>query len=346
MREAQEKCVKWPDIDEKTFVRSAQWAYTRNYDTEEPEIILDYSSIGVSPLDQEGSGPKKTHTDREEVLRKPLYSLASYAPPESPKNICWNTKCNYYGTGDHLVMESIQCFVCIEQYETKVCSSCSAVYSDCPRCGPPSAIARTCCQYEHCYYYQHLEASGHTSKQTCLRCRTIYIMKTCSRCGSALSDCPGCAVNLSRWTQSQRVNLIKTFLDERGTKYPTSTPAFLPRKNTEGCEDYTGVFLCHAKLYVLGDKYDVPPLRRLALHRLHATLKEFTLYPSRMNDIATLASYVFDNTAPKDRIRNMITLYYACIVEDASKYDGLKSLIDEIPDFAFGLISKMAERLA
>jgi hypothetical protein len=42
----------------------------------------------------------------------------------------------------------------------------------------------------------------------------------------------------------------------------------------------------------------------------------------------------------------MVTLYYACIVEDAREYDGLKSLIDEIPDFAFGLISKIGGRLA
>ncbi|ROW03569.1 hypothetical protein VSDG_01238 [Cytospora chrysosperma] len=140
---------------------------------------------------------------------------------------------------------------------------------------------------------------------------------------------------MSSLTGSQRGSLIYDFLDESGTKYPTSTSVFLPRKNTEACEDYAGVFLCHAKLYVLGDKYDIPPLRQLTLHRLHATLKEFTLYPSRMNDIATLAKYVFENTVPEDKIRDMITLYYACIVEDATKYDGLKSLIDEIPDFAF-----------
>lgn len=143
----------------------------------------------------------------------------------------------------------------------------------------------------------------------------------------------------------KRRELIKKFLDESGTKYPTPASVFPSRKNTEGCEDYTNVFLCHAKLYVLADTYDVPNLKQLSLHRLHATLKEFTLYPSRMNDIATLAKYVFDNTVPEDKIRDMITLYYACIVEDARKYDGLKTLIEEIPDFAFGLIKKMSDRL-
>lgn len=157
--------------------------------------------------------------------------------------------------------------------------------------------------------------------------------------------CGACAAFDNKAMPSKKSELINQFLDASGTVYPTSTTIFSARKNTEGCEDYTRVFLCHAKLYVLGDKYEIPPLKQLSLHRLHATLKDFTLYPSRMNDIATLTKYIFENTVPDEKIRQMVTLYYACIVEDAWKHDGLKSLIDEIPDFAFGLISKMSERL-
>lgn len=97
---------------------------------------------------------------------------------------------------------------------------------------------------------------------------------------------------------------------------------------------------------VLGDSYDIPQLCQLSLHRLHETLKEFTLYPSRFNDISALAIYVFQNTRSEDKIQDLITMYYACIIEDASKQEGLKSLIDEVPDFAYGLISRMSERLA
>ncbi|KUI53621.1 hypothetical protein VP1G_00960 [Cytospora mali] len=196
MREAEAKCIDWPDVDEKTFMRFAEWAYTKDYITEEPEIALDHSSVQVPASDHEAA-----LTDNE--------------TPEKPLN----------------------------------------------------------------------------------------------------------------------------------TNCATSTFTFMPRKNTENCEDYTGVFLCHAQLYILGDKYDIPQLRQFTLYRLHATLKEFTLYPSRMSDIEILAKYIFDNTVPEDKIREMIILYYACIVEDVSKHDGLKRLIDEIPDFALGLISIMCERL-
>jgi hypothetical protein len=228
MREAKEKRVEWPDIDEKTFVRFAQWVYSGTYVTEEPHILLDSSLIQTPAL------PSATNAQPEgKAPEKPLYSLAS-------------------------------------------------------TCGPLGSM------------------------------RTL----------------------------PDRGKLIKKFLDESGIAYPSSGAAFSPRENKEGCEDYTGVFLCHAKLYVMADKYDIPSLKQLSLHRLHATLKEFNLYPSRMNDIATLTKYVFENTVPEDSIRSMITLYYACIVEDAHKQDGLKSLIEEIPDFALGLISKMIDRLA
>ncbi|KAH8776731.1 hypothetical protein F5883DRAFT_699492 [Diaporthe sp. PMI_573] len=238
MREAKEKCVKWPDVEEKTFVRFTQWAYTKTYVTEEPEILCD-SSLIQTPI-----FPTVTKTSPAgKAPERPLYSLAATnLAPSLEKDCCWNSKCASYGT----------------------------------------------------------------------RNPTSY----------------------------------NKFLDESGTVYPSSGSGFSPRKNTKGCEDYTGVFLCHAKLYVMADTYDIPLLKQLSLHRLHATLKEFNLYPSRMNDISTLAKYVFENTVPQDKIRDMITLYYTCIVEDVRKQDGLKSLIEEIPDFAFGLISKMSDRLA
>jgi hypothetical protein len=56
----------------------------------------------------------------------------------------------------------------------------------------------------------------------------------------------------------------------------TSKPAFQPRKNRESCEDYTEVFLRHARLYVFADKYDVDGLKDLSLHMLQRTLAEFT----------------------------------------------------------------------
>lgn len=338
MREAKEKCVKWPDVDEKTFVRFTQWAYTETYVTEEPEILLDHSLIG-SP----NSTTMTPGLPEGKASETALYSLMT-ANLSLPKKIgcCRNKACGWYGRRKPKPNFQPTCLVCRRAYTATACASCSSVYRDCPTCGPPTRTIRNSCSNGNC---EGMYLGSVTGSVTCLGCRTTYSTTQC-QCGSIFSDCEACAAENENPALVKRCALVQEFLDTKGTTYPTSTSVFSPRKNTEGCEDYAGVFLCHAKLYVMADTYDIPALKQLSLHRLHATLKEFTLYPSRFNDIATLAKYVFENTVPEDKIRDMITLYYACIVEDAREQDGLKSLIEEIPDFAFGLISKMSDRLA
>lgn len=342
MREAKEKCVKWPDVDEKTFVRFTQWAYTKTYVTEEPDILLDPGLIRAPIFPTVTQAPAK-----EKGSEIPLYSLITVDTPQNlKKDCCWYQNCRSYGKSNPKSNYKATCPACMRVFTSTACAYCYSVYKDCPNCGTLTSTPRSTCKYTGCQYRYDI-ASANSGYVTCLRCRTTYMTKQCP-CQSAFSDCGTCAAICMNENSAlpRRRDLIHKFLDKSGTTYPTSTSVFSPRKNTEGCEDYTGVFLCHAKLYVMADTYDIPSLKQLSLHRLHATLKEFTLYPSRFNDIATLAKYVFENTVPDEKIRDMITLYYACIVEDARKQDGLKSLIDEIPDFAYGLISKMSERLA
>lgn len=340
MLEAKEKRVKWPDVDEKTFVRFTQWAYTKTYVTEEPDIILDPSIYQVPIFPTVTKTPSKGNAS--EI---PLYSLfdVELGHPQN-KDCCWNRSCSWYSKRKSKSNYKATCLFCRAAYTTTACASCSSVYTDCPNCGSLTGTTRNSCPSYSCNYRYNGNVAN-TGQATCLRCRQGYSTKLC-QCQAAFSDCPTCSTVEGNKANIKRCVLINKFLDPSGTMYSTPTSIFSARKNTEGCEDYTGVFLCHAKLYVLGDKYDIPTLKQLSLHRLHATLKEFTLYPSRMNDIATLAKYVFENTVPEDKIRDMITLYYACIVEDARKHDGLKTLIEEVPDFAFGLIKKMSDRLA
>lgn len=338
MCEATERCVKWPDIDEKTFVRFIQWAYTETYVAEEPDVLLEHSLHGA-PLST-GSTPDLPNDRPSET---PLYCLSTAEFLQSPKKeCCRNKSCGWYARKNPHFNYQVTCPACRGKYNATACASCNSVYTDCPRCGPLTRTQRTSCSNVNCTYRYRGPNMGQAK---CLRCCTIYPTTICG-CGSTFNDCGACAAESEEPSFAQRGELAHEFLDKSGTVYPTPTSVFSPRKNTEGFEDYTSVFLCHAKLYVMADTYDIPSLKQLSLHRLHATLKEFTLYPSRFNDIATLAKYVFENTVPEDKIRDMITLYYACIIEDARKSEGLKSLIDEIPDFAYGLINKMSDRLA
>lgn len=69
-----------------------------------------------------------------------------------------------------------------------------------------------------------------------------------------------------------------------------------PRPNREAYEDYTEVFLSHARVYVFADMYDIQPLRILAFENLHAVLGAFTLHRQRTGDIIALLRYVIYNT--------------------------------------------------
>lgn len=65
MKEANEHCVYWEDVDEKTFLRFAQWAYTREYSPAEPDLII--ASAQLSSL-QQSSAPEPSADDTAKSL--------------------------------------------------------------------------------------------------------------------------------------------------------------------------------------------------------------------------------------------------------------------------------------
>jgi hypothetical protein len=129
----------------------------------------------------------------------------------------------------------------------------------------------------------------------------------------------------------------------------TSKPGFQPRKNRESCEGYTEVFLCHARLYVFADKYDIGPLKDLSLYKLRRTLAEFTLFDKRVGDIINLMRYSYLNTAnlaeSVDSLRLLIIHYAECVVEDMAGNDGFRSLLKESGSLARDLVEQMLKRL-
>ena len=82
-----------------------------------------------------------------------------------------------------------------------------------------------------------------------------------------------------------------------------------PRHNQASNEDYTEVFLSHARVYVFAEKYDIQLLKALALDELHGTLQSFDLYPERTGDIIALLRYAYANTGEiVDGVEDMRTV--------------------------------------
>lgn len=112
------------------------------------------------------------------------------------------------------------------------------------------------------------------------------------------------------------------------TEYIPEAPAHVffrepSRANLSANENYTEVFLSHARLYVFAEKYDIQLLAELATKNLHNALDLYTLHPERSRDIVDLLRYVYANTSEslyfdisiaswsQDRLRTALK-YYMC----------------------------------
>lgn len=91
------------------------------------------------------------------------------------------------------------------------------------------------------------------------------------------------------------------------------------RANAEPCEEYTEVFLSHARIYIFADRYSIEALKQLTLRRLHQTLVKFTLYEERIPDITCLLSFSYNNTPDRtgtvDELRLLVVKYISCHIK-------------------------------
>ncbi|USW59533.1 Putative SKP1/BTB/POZ domain superfamily protein [Septoria linicola] len=88
--------------------------------------------------------------------------------------------------------------------------------------------------------------------------------------------------------------------------------------NTDLHEDYTGVFLSHARLHAFALSHDVKGLEKLSLYRLYQTLKSFQLHDERVGDIAALFEYCYGELEYHSEafaLRAVVADYVACHVE-------------------------------
>ncbi|KAI9808038.1 MAG: hypothetical protein M1827_007544 [Pycnora praestabilis] len=101
------------------------------------------------------------------------------------------------------------------------------------------------------------------------------------------------------------------------------------RANQGVNEDYTEVFLSHARLYVFAEKYDIQSLKTLALEELHNTLAIYTLYRRRTGDIVALLRYVYANTGVGEDLRTLLRDYIGYEMSVMMKDEEFKVLMVE-----------------
>lgn len=104
-----------------------------------------------------------------------------------------------------------------------------------------------------------------------------------------------------------------------------------PRANKSDNEDYSEVFLCHARLYVFANMYQIAILKILALEELEATLAVFKLHRKRVRDIVALLQYIYAettaSTSERVTLKDVMQHYMATEMETLIKNKYFKNLI-------------------
>jgi hypothetical protein len=112
-----------------------------------------------------------------------------------------------------------------------------------------------------------------------------------------------------------------------------------PRSNSAADQDFTPVFLAHARLYTFADMRLIYPLKGLALQKLYMTLSAFQLYHQRVGDIVKLARYAYDHGSDRSTagvvndLRELVVEYIASEVEIVGKHPGFKALLEDGGEF-------------
>jgi hypothetical protein len=189
--------------------------------------------------------------------------------------------------------------------------------------------------------YSHGCKGHYRSCNAYCNCGRYHNSLQCDLCGDgSTSSCGYCE---TRKEPSKRSRMIDSFLTSKDWLSPTTE--FEPRVNREACEVYTDVFLSHAYLYILGDKYKIDRLCKVSAHKLYKTLKTFVIYPGRMGGILALGEYIFENTRTDDPLRVFVIHYMTCVVEELGKEDDFQPLLQRCTELASALMVKMTERL-
>ena len=146
------------------------------------------------------------------------------------------------------------------------------------------------------------------------------------------SDVDGNEAPLPKPVQLRKEFLSQNFLNGQIRDCLVMECGVMPNRTPE--EDYTPVFLGHARLYVFADKYGISILRALSLDKLHRTLTYFTLFSERIGDILALARYAYKNTPNYenevvDDLRRLVTQYIVCQFWAFENTDEFYSLLEE-----------------
>ena len=108
--------------------------------------------------------------------------------------------------------------------------------------------------------------------------------------------------------------------------------------------DHADIFVHHARVYILGDRYGITRLMDLAFHKLHQTLVGYEAFDKELNDVVVLLRYCYAELVP-ERLRQLVIHYASCKVEELWKSEDFQELLEEYGSLSRALVGSMLLRL-
>lgn len=106
---------------------------------------------------------------------------------------------------------------------------------------------------------------------------------------------------------------------------------------------YTGTdYMLHTSMYVLGDKFDIPSLRRHAVSKLKALL---SVIPFKYSEFIDVMRFAFDSTPENDKeLRPLILLeakyHLSGLMRNQECSGNFRKLLTEMPDLAWQILDR------
>ena len=151
-------------------------------------------------------------------------------------------------------------------------------------------------------------------------------------------------------TSNQYKKSLLFDLFQEDTSDKTAPPHFLTVTNKDAREDDGRIFLCHAQVYVLAEKYEVEALKQLSLSKLRHALITFKQSEERsVDDVVTLLRYVYENTvdlaSSEEKLRALVVHYTACVVEELTPNLQFQALLESEGALGRDLLKRLTSRL-
>ena len=147
------------------------------------------------------------------------------------------------------------------------------------------------------------------------------------------------AASISRTPLRIELN-SRTYLYNGGLKAQI-LQQFEPQPNTAVDQNFTPVFLAHARLYCFAHLRLIESLKVLTLEKLLKTLMNFKLFTARVGDILELARFAYSNPDLPDKrddgtideLRKLVVEYIVCEIDTIGRCDEFVKYMEEGGEF-------------